>query len=284
MSWSAWEPAPLVLASFAVGLLLYGRAFARLRRRGRADLADGWRAAAFAAALGVAAWALLSPLDEVADESLLSAHMLQHVLIGDVVPALLVVSVRGPLAFLVVPAPALRRLARIDALRTAAGFLLRPRVSFGAWLAPLLAWHVPAVYDYAVAHETAHDVEHASFLVGGLLVWAQLVDPVRRGELSRTQRLAFATALFAVGAALAAVLATIAPAYPHYAEVAARPLGLSARGDQQLAALVMVAEQALALGVCAFFLAAPKPRAGVSPALHWPSERAVSSAGRAGDS
>jgi hypothetical protein len=44
------------------------------------------------------------PLDEAGDGYLLSAHMLQHVLIGDAAPALALVALRGPLLFFLLPA------------------------------------------------------------------------------------------------------------------------------------------------------------------------------------
>ena len=48
----------------------------------------------------------------------------------------------------------------------------------------IAAWHVPAAYDYTLTHQVVHDVEHLSFVVVGLLVWIQLVDPARRRELT----------------------------------------------------------------------------------------------------
>ena len=93
---------PVALAVCAVGL--FAQAFIRLRRRGRPDHASWSRAAIFGAAVFVAVLALLSPLNEVAGNELLSAHMLQHVLIGDLVPVLLVVALRGPLLYFFFPA------------------------------------------------------------------------------------------------------------------------------------------------------------------------------------
>jgi len=86
-----------------------------------------------------------------------------------------------------------------------------------------------------------HDLEHASFVAVGLLVWTQLVDPARRRRLSAAQRLAFAGCLFALGQLLSDVLFLAGPLYPAYASSA----------DQQLAGLVMMVEQTVALGVFA---------------------------------
>jgi putative membrane protein len=243
-----WTLDPGVFAAAGVALAFFAQGWVRLRRRRRA----GWdRVALFVLGVAVATLAIVSPLHEIGEESLLSAHMLQHVLLGDVTPALLVVALRGPLTFFFLPADVLRALARVRPLRRALSWLLRPKVSFGVWALTLGLWHVPAAYDYALTHSLAHELEHVSFMTGGLLVWAQLVDPARRRALTRSGRLAFAVCVFAASSALADVLGFAQPAiYPRYVGAA----GLSARGDQQLAGLVMLVEQATTLALCVAFL------------------------------
>src|SRR5437762_12932434 len=119
----------------------------------------------------------------------------------------------------------------------------------------IAGWHVPAAYDYTLRHQTVHDLEHLSFIVAGLLVWMQIIDPARRDRLRLSQRLGYMLALSTVGGVLAAVLAfSPTPLYPAYAGDGARLFGISPLRDQQLAGIVMVAEQALTLGVCACFL------------------------------
>jgi putative membrane protein len=240
---SEWELDPGVLAGAGVALALFAHGFVRLRRRGRAT----WdRAALFGLGVAVATLALVSPLHELS-ESLLAGHMLQHVLIGDIAPALFVVALRGSLAFFFLPAFVLRALARRRGVRRALAWLLRPRVSFSVWALSLGLWHVPAAYDYALTHQVVHDLEHVSFLVGGMLIWVQLVDPARRRALSRNGRLLYAVCVFAAGQVLADVLMFAPPLFPSYAS----------RSDQQLAGLVMLVEQALALGACVLFLLRP---------------------------
>ena len=177
-----WEAPPAVLALAAVVLALFAQAFLRLRRRGRADLAGWDRAAVFFAAVAIGTLALVSPLDEIGEEYLLSAHMLQHVLVGDVAPALALVALRGPLAFFFLPPGVVGPLAR-SPLRRAASFLGRPSVAFVAWALAIGVWHVPRLYDYALTHQAVHDVEHATFVLGGVLVWSVLADPARRPHL-----------------------------------------------------------------------------------------------------
>ena len=97
--WSAWQLAPAVFLAAAVSLALFAQGWLRLRQRGRRDLAGLDRALLFTAGLALLVFAHVSPLDAIAEEYLLSAHMLQHVLIGDVAVALLVLAVRGPLLY-----------------------------------------------------------------------------------------------------------------------------------------------------------------------------------------
>jgi cytochrome c oxidase assembly factor CtaG len=199
--------------------------------------------------------ALVSPLDAIGEEYLLSAHMLQHVLIGDAAPALMLVALRGPLLFFFLPAAALAALARSGVARSFFRFVARPVVALSVWATVIAVWHVPALYDYTLSHQLVHDLEHVSFVVAGLLVWYQLVDPARKGVLTRGGRVGFAVLLFAAGQVLSMVLLfSFEPLYPAYAAQPERLLGISALTDQRLAGLVMMFEQAVTLGTCAAFL------------------------------
>jgi cytochrome c oxidase assembly factor CtaG len=191
-----------------------------------------------AAAVCVGAFALLGPPDRLADDAL-SAHMLQHVLLGDLAPLLLVLSLRGA---------DLARLVRLAAP------LLQPLVALVAWAAVTAIWHVPAMYDLALEHERVHALEHGCFAAAGTLVWLVLLDPARRGLLRGWWRFGYAIALLAGAQMLGNVLILEGPLYGAYAH-ADRPLGLSAVGDQDAAAVVMMVEQVLTVGTFAFLTA-----------------------------
>jgi putative membrane protein len=233
-----------IWALCALGTLLFGQAVVRLRRRGRPDLAGPRRVACFAAGIALMPVALLA-LDERADSNL-AVHMTQHVLIGDLAPALLVLATRGPLVVFLLPPLVLAPLAR-SPVRTALSSLLRPRVAYALWAANLGVWHVPWLYDVALRHEWVHYLEHACWTVAGLLVWTLLLD--RRRTVGR--RVALAAAIFATGQILTDVLVfTFRPLYPAYPDVT----------QQQLAGVVMMAEQVLTLGTLAFALLRPRLR------------------------
>ena len=236
----------------ALGAVLFAQAIVRLRRRGRADLAAWDRIALFTFALALTWVALLSPLDGVAEEKLLAGHMGQHVLIGDLVPALALVALRGPLLLFLLPAPVLAPLAR-SRVRHWLAALLRPRTAYALWAANLAIWHIPAVYDSALAHDSVHYAEHACWTFAGFVVWTLLLD----ARLGTGRRIALAAAMFAGGQVLTDVLVFSFHAfYPAYDGA----YGISAVTDQQLAGVTMMVEQVLTLGTLGFVLLRPRLR------------------------
>jgi len=252
-----WSAPTVVVLGAALALLLFAQAFARLRAR-RTDLAPWSRAALFGAGLALVVLPLVSPLDVAGDDRLLSAHMLQHVLIGDLAAALLVVSVRGPLLFFLLPPPVLRPLAGFRPLRALLSVLMRPLVSLALWAAAILAWHVPRAYDYAAAHPVVHDLEHLSFVVTGILVWTQLVDPAGHRRLRRPQRILFGLAMLVLAQPVVDMLLfSSSTQYARYADPANRLFGISPLTDQRLAGAVMMVEQLLTVGTCVALLLRP---------------------------
>ena len=278
----AWQPLLQVLIPACVALWLFVGAMLRLRRRGRADLAPWTRLPLFAGGLGLLTLPLVSPLDPVADSYLLSAHMLEHVLIGDAGPGSRAGRTPGPPAVFFLPAPILRRLARLSRLRRVLAFMLRPRVALLAWAVVIGSWHVPAVYDLTLRDPIVHDCEHLMFVTVGFLVWFQLVDPNRRPGLTIPRRLGYAAVLLAMGAVLSDVLIfSRQPLYPAYEHAPARLFGLSTVRDQQLAGLVMGVEQVLTLGGCIGILLVTRLRRR-APRQVEPSLAGATAAGRPG--
>lgn len=248
----AWSVAPLPLAASVIFLVLFAQALRRLRRR-RRGAAALWRAFAAFAAASIALLAVSSPLDTVGEEYLLSGHMLQHVLLADLAPALAALALSGPLRYFLIPKRLLRRLARIGWLRSVLSFALRPWISFALWAASLAVWHVPVIYDAALEDKTVHDLEHLSFVLGGTLIWLQLLTLA--GKRQALVRLQLLFAVYVFGEMLAyALIFSFHPYYPAYAAQDERLFGIGPLLDQKLAGLVMMAEQTLTLGLCAVWL------------------------------
>ena len=253
----AWHlhPAPVVFALVATAV--FAPAFARVRRREPAR-APWTRAGLFACGLAVMLVPLISPLNVAGERYLLSAHMLEHVFLADAGAALLVLSVRGPIARALLrrPAPA--------PLHAAGDFLMRPAVTLALWAVVVSAWHIPAVYDRALTHPALHAAEHLSFVFVGLLAWTQLIDPTGSGRLGITGRLAFTVAMFFAGQLLSdALVFSFHAYYPAYADRSGRLLGMTPLADQRLAGIVMALEQLLTLGTCFVVLLRQLRRSGV---------------------
>src|SRR5215213_10030016 len=86
--------APLQLIGATVLALAYAHRARTLADRGRP--VPAWRVASFAAGLILIVAAMASPLAHISEELLL-AHMVQHLLVGDVAALLLVIGLTGPL-------------------------------------------------------------------------------------------------------------------------------------------------------------------------------------------
>ena len=247
--WRAWSFQPLVLAGAIAAIAFFVHGWRRLRRR-RASLAPWSRLPLFVAGVLVTVLAIVSPVDHIGETYLQSVHMLQHVLIADLGIVLILLAVRGPLVVFFLPRNLLAPLARMRPLRSALRFLLRPGISYVVWVTVLVAWHIPPLYEAALSNRLVHDLEHVSFVLGGMLVWTQIIDPSRHHRLSLGERLGYAALVFWTGQILAYVVVfSFEPLYSTYVDQPVRLLGLSALTDQRLAGVVMMVEQLLTVGV-----------------------------------
>ena len=277
-SWSipTWTSLALGLA-----LVLYVRGWRQLKRS-RPDSFPLSRPAAFASGLAVFWLAIASPLDAFTG-LLLSAHMVQHLLLMSVAPPLMLMA--APVV------PLLRGLPASISRDVLGPFIAWPAAQrLGrAWLHPafcwivmsltLLAWHVPAAYELALRSASWHRVEHASFLAASLLFWWPVVAPWP--AVPRWPRLAMPLYLLAANVVMSALGAWLTfaehPIYATYA-MAPRVVGLSPLDDQRLAGLLMWIPGSVAYLVPAVAIAiaalSPKPRfatGGVQLQAPWES-------------
>lgn len=70
-----------------------------------------------------------------------------------------------------------RPVARNGAVRAALHALRHPLVAGALYVAGLYAWHVPLLYDAALADEGVHVLEHLWFMATALLFWSCVIDP-----------------------------------------------------------------------------------------------------------
>ena len=246
--WGAWGTDPGVIAAIVLASVAYGACYRRAHRRtGRSYVPQ---LLAFTTGLGLLTVALLSPLDAIGDRWLLSAHMLQHVLLADIAPALLVLGVRPPLLAHGLPPGLLRAVSP----RARLGRLLRSRwlgaVALGFWAVTQWAWNIPVVFDTAAANPWLHAIEHLSLLCSGLLLWTVVVDPLP-GQSRRAAwpRLGYLGASRAAAAVVCLPLTWLdTTLYSRYAD-APRAYGISALSDQHVAGAGMCLIEFLVFGL-----------------------------------
>jgi putative membrane protein len=174
-----WSPPVFLTAMSILGALVYTRGWFAIRRT-RPEQFPAWRLAAFLLGVAVIWISIASPLDGFAD-ALLSAHMVEHLLLMSFAPPLLLLGypvvpvLRGlPRA---VTARLLGPLFRMRFLRALGRFLTTPKVAWLVMNLSFLIWHVPRAYDFALEHERWHDFEHICFLGSSILFWWPIIRP-----------------------------------------------------------------------------------------------------------
>lgn len=224
----------LQLAPIALVGFLYFRRAARLARRGQPVPAA--RRASFAIGLALLLVAVSPPLERLAEERLFSAHMLQHVLLGDLGALALVLGLTGPLLRPVLALPPVEKLR----------VLAHPLVALPLWAANLYVWHLPALYEAALANGAVHALEHACFLGFGMLMWAPVVEVLPGPAWFGTGwKLGYVVAVRLIETVLGNVFFWAGePVYGAY-ERAERIWGISALADQGIAGGIMMVEGSL---------------------------------------
>jgi putative membrane protein len=233
---ATWTWDPLVLGSVALSAVFYVLGLRSLRGAGF----RWWEIAAFILGLTSVLIALVSPLDALSD-ALFSAHMSQHEILMLVSAPLLVVG-RPLIAFLWAFGPKQReRIARWTqratvrrVWRTATMPVLVLLVhGIAVWI-----WHLPGLFEAALASEAVHAVQHACFFVTAALFWWTLLH----GRYGRSGYVVAVAYVFATAThtGLLGALVTFARRawYPTYERTTVE-LGVSAVEDQQLAGLIM---------------------------------------------
>jgi putative membrane protein len=221
---------------------VYVRGWFAIRRTRRAQFTD-MRLASFLGGLVLLWLAVGSPMDGFAD-ALLSAHMVEHLLLMSFVPPLLLWGL--PVVPLLRGMPQWMRryvagpLIRMPLLNRLGHWLVTPVIAWLAMNVTFLAWHVPGAYDFALEHEFWHDVEHLCFLFTSLLFWWCILRPWpgARGRQGWGMLL-FLVAADVVNTMLSAFLAFCGrPVYVYYLDHP-NPFQAAALDDQVLGAVIM---------------------------------------------
>ena len=229
---------PVVIVLLAAAEYLYVRAVRILRRRGQTISTR--QQAFWHAGIALEAIALLGPLDPLADD-LVSAHMVQHMLLGDLAAPLLLAGLRNPVHVFFLPRPALVALARRRRLRAAFRVLRSPLAAPVVYLVVLYGWHLAFAFDAAARHPGIHVLQHECFLIAALLVWWPAIEPQHRrlpGELWKIPYL-FGVRMISMFLGVALIFMQ-SPAYSGFYGERAREHGLTPLGDQRLGGGIMM--------------------------------------------
>jgi putative membrane protein len=147
LSETIWVSSVLIFAS-----LVYLRGWMCPSRHEHRSV-EGWRAGSFLLGLLFIWIATASPLAAL-DHKLLTAHMIQHLLLMTLAPPLILLGMhRKPLRH----------------------GLLHPALCWFAAAGTLIVWHIPSVFMLGLRSPVWHGAEQVSFLATGLLFWSPVV-------------------------------------------------------------------------------------------------------------
>lgn len=237
-----WSPPVFLTGALIVAAIVYTRGWIAIRRT-RAAQFSVWRLGSFLLGLGVIWVSIASPLDGFAD-ALLSAHMVEHLLLMSFAPPLLLLGypvvplLRGLPRVVVVSM--LGPLMRSVRLRRLGHWLITPIVAWLLMNLTFLGWHVPTAYDFALEHEHWHEFEHLCFLGTSILFWWPLVRPwPTRSVYGGWLLLVYLVMADIVNTLLSAFLAFCdRPVYGYYLKEP-NAFGISPLSDQRAGAVIM---------------------------------------------
>lgn len=195
----------------------------------------------FTLGMAVLIVALLSPLDVLGGHYLFSAHMVQHLLLIQLIPPLLLVGI---------PPKLWKRIMRQPLVQKIESVLGWPVLTWLLGVGTLWLWHVPELYDAAVFNQSVHELEHLAFLVTSTMFWWPIIAPA---PYRRMQTVASVIYLFgaAIFSSVLGILLSFAPVgiYAAYINTSIDPFGvwnmiryqwgITAAFDQQLGGLIM---------------------------------------------
>ena len=230
--WNRWESHVSTLIGIGVLAGLYLWAIGPMSRRaGITPRATGWQVTSFFSGLAVMFLALNGPVHDLSDYYLFSVHMVQHLLLTQVMP---------PLLLLGLPEFALRPLIRPRWVRAVAGVLTRPAVAFGLYTVSFTGWHLQPAYDLMMRNHGVHIVTHLQFMFTAVIMWWPVLSPLR--EFPRMSYGGQMLYLFLIGIPMMAVAALITLAevvlYPWYS-ASPRVWGITPLDDQRLGGITM---------------------------------------------
>ena len=243
VGWLSWNLDPLMMLAVLAAGVVYLRLIGHRRSRfAGSEPVETRRVVSFFAALAVASVALFSPLAALANNTLLMAHTLQHLLLTVIVP---------PLVYYGLPPWLIAAFARSGRPWRIWRALTQFVVAFVLFHLPFALSHVPVFFELTLDYGFLHSAEHLVFVATALLVWWPLMAPGRPyGQLTPGVQLLYLFVQWIPGQITGALIVNADQSlYATYA-AASRVWGMSAAFDQQIGGLIMW------LGMIAVYIAA----------------------------
>lgn len=209
---------------------------------------ERWRAVSYFTGVWILILAVATPLDEIGETYLFSAHMLQHVILIFLLP---------PFLLWGLPHWLVAFLFRTEGLGKVLAFLVKPVVSCFLFNFMLAFWHIPAFYELALRDSFIHLLEHVCFVATAILMYWPLMEPGGEDQRSHSG----IKLLYILGVSIgqlplfAALTFSTKVFYPTY-EAAPRYIAdLSPLEDQILGGAIMkfAAVIYMFLGLCVYF-------------------------------
>ena len=238
---SLWQLPVLLTLTLLVAASVYLRGWIHLRSAS-ASVIPAWKASSFLLGLVLVWMAWGSPLAAY-DHSLLTVHMIKHLLLMTFAPPLILLGEPLKVFWGVTPLLARSTLGRVwyrPPVQRLARIVVNPVLCWTASALTLIAWHIPTLFALGVRSEIGHTVEQATFFGTGLLFWWPVIQPWP----STSTGPRWSTLLYLFLATLPCdILSGFLAfsdrvAYPAYFS-APRLFGLSVLEDQQCAAALM---------------------------------------------
>ncbi|MEP7028882.1 MAG: cytochrome c oxidase assembly protein [Candidatus Eisenbacteria bacterium] len=227
-----WENHNSVLIGTVVLAALYLWAVGPLRRKkGWAPKFPVGRAVTFFVGLTVMLLALNGPLHDLSDYYLFSVHMVQHLMLTQVMAPLIILGLPAWLVGAIVSRPGMARAAK---------FWGSPLIGGGLYISSLVFWHLIPFYDLMMRNHNIHIATHLMFMITAVMAWWPVCCALP--EAGRIREPAKMLYLFLLGVPMQVLAAVISLSdrvlYPWYA-TAPRTWGLTPLDDQQWGGLIM---------------------------------------------
>src|SRR3954471_8501137 len=172
LNWWRWSIHP----STVIGIAALGAIYVWADKSSTHRTSLAQRSFFFAGLLAMFA-SLNGPIHDLSDDYLFSAHMVQHLLLTLAMPPLLLAGTPGWM---------LRPLLARKTIRPCVGFFTRAPIAFVTFNVVVAAWHLPVLYNLAMAHHDIHICEHLMFMGAAVLMWWPLLS-----QLPEFPRLAY---------------------------------------------------------------------------------------------